>query len=534
MSVKSSIPDKSVPGAIREGVSSKGEKAKYIPAMGFDLLTPLYDSFVKWFMPESKFKKHLIEQARIRSGQRVLDLGCGTATLTILIKQAHPHAEVTGLDGDAKILKIACRKVARAGVDITLHEGLAYQLPYSDKSFDRVVSSLVLHHLTAEDRRRALSEAFRVLQPGGELHIADLGRPNKLLPTMLRDAGFEQDEELSRYATIFGDLLLWRARRPVEAVTGRFSAADGVCRSRPSDDAGPSWQSRCINGLLRLLPFKKRLATAAVVQERVRRLALRPASYEPVGLGSGVEVNLKSVAGWPVYYMAPSASPSAGNYVVFLHGGGYVNEIVRAHWRFIAYLTRHARVRCVVPIYPLASHATAKDVVPVMGDLLRKLLENVGPAKVMVAGNSAGGGLGLAAAQWLRDSGYRQPDGLVLITPWLDASISRPEQMAIAARDPMQDIPGLTEAGRLYAGDLDVAHPYVSPLNGDFRGLAPIIVFAGTLDLLYPDSIDLSTKARAAGVPIELHLRQGQPHNYALIPTPEGRQAREIILRAVA
>jgi ubiquinone/menaquinone biosynthesis C-methylase UbiE len=156
MSVKSSIPE--------------GEKAKYIPAMGFDLLTPLYDPFVKWFMPESKFKKHLIEQARIRPGQRVLDLGCGTATLTILIKQAHPHAEVTGLDGDAKILKIARRKVARAGVEITLHEGMAYQLTYSDKSFDRVVSSLVFHHLTAEGRRRALSEAFRVLQPGGELH----------------------------------------------------------------------------------------------------------------------------------------------------------------------------------------------------------------------------------------------------------------------------------------------------------------------------------------------------------------------------
>src|SRR5262245_66656648 len=109
-----------------------------------------------------------------------------------------------------------------------------------------------------------------------------------------------------------------------------------------------------------------------------------------------------------------------------------------------------------------------------MGALLRKLLENVGPAKVMVAGNSAGGGLGLAAAQWLRDSGYRQPDGLVLITPWLDDSISRPEQMTIAAHDPIQAIPGLTEAGRLYAGDLNVAHPYVSPLNGDFRGLAPI------------------------------------------------------------
>jgi acetyl esterase/lipase len=122
---------------------------------------------------------------------------------------------------------------------------------------------------------------------------------------------------------------------------------------------------------------------------------------------------------------------------------------------------------------------------------------------------------------------------LVLISPWVDASLSRPEHVAIAVRDPMQDIPGIIEAARLYAGNLDVTHPYVSPLNGDFRGLAPMIVFSGTLDLLYPDSIDLAAKARAANVPIELHLRQGQPHNYAGMPTPEGRQASGIILRVV-
>ena len=314
---------------------------------------------------------------------------------------------------------------------------------------------------------------------------------------------------------------------------GQISSTQQVQELLP-DDAGPSWQSRCINGLLRLLPIKKRTASAAAVQEHVRRLALRPASHKPTGLGRGVEVTLKSVAGWPVYYSAPAANPDAGNYVLFLHGGGYISEIVRAHWRFIGYLTRHARVRCVVPIYPLAPRGTAKDIVPATGDLLRKLLEDAGPAKVTVVGNSAGAGLGLAAAQWLRDSGYRQPNGLVLISPGVDASISRPEHMAIAARDPVQDIPGIIEAGRLYAGDLDVAHRYVSPLNGDFHGLAPMIVFSGTLDLLYPDSIELAAKARAAGVPIELHLRQGQPHNYAGMPTPEGRQARAIILRAVA
>jgi monoterpene epsilon-lactone hydrolase len=314
---------------------------------------------------------------------------------------------------------------------------------------------------------------------------------------------------------------------------GEISSTQQIQELLP-DNARPSWQSRCINHLLRLLPIKKRTASAAAVQEHVRKLALRPASYEPTGLGRRVEVTLKNVAGWPVYYTAPSANPEIGDYVVFLHGGGYINEIVRAHWRFVGYLTRNARVRCVVPIYPLAPRATAKDVVPATGELLRKLLEDAGPAKVTVVGNSAGAGLGLAAAQWLRDCGYRQPDGLVLISPGVDASINRPEHMAIAAHDPMQDIPGIIEAGRLYAGDLDVTHPYVSPLNGEFRGLAPMIIFSGTLDLLYPDSIEMAAKARAAGVPVELHLRQGQPHNYAGMPTPEGRQAREIILRTVA
>jgi epsilon-lactone hydrolase len=309
---------------------------------------------------------------------------------------------------------------------------------------------------------------------------------------------------------------------------------DGIHRRELLSDAAPSWQSRCLNGLLRALPIKKRLASAAIVQEDVRRLALRPASSEPAGLGRGVEVTLKgSTAGWPVYYTAPSANPGGGNYVLFLHGGGFFREIVRAHWRFIGHLTRNAPVRCVVPIYPLTPRATAKDIVPGTGELLRKLLEDAEPAKVTVVGNSAGAGLGLAVAQWLRDSGYRQPDGLVLISPGLDFSVSRPEQRVIAAQDPIQDIPGIQEAGRLFAGDLDVAHPYVSPLNGDCRGLAPMIVFSGTHDLLYPDCIDLATKARAAGVPIELHLRQGQPHNYAALPTPEGRQARAIIMRAV-
>ena len=184
---------------------------KYIPALNFDWLTPLYDPLIRWFMPESKFKNHLVKQAHIQASHRVLDLGCGTATLTILIKQTHPDADVTGLDGDAKILEIARNKAANVGARITLHEGMAYQLPYAENSFDRVLSSLMLHHLTAANKQRTLAEIYRVLKPNGELHVADFRRPNKSLMPMFRETGFEQVEEYAKYRTIFGTLLLWRA-----------------------------------------------------------------------------------------------------------------------------------------------------------------------------------------------------------------------------------------------------------------------------------------------------------------------------------
>ena len=312
-----------------------------------------------------------------------------------------------------------------------------------------------------------------------------------------------------------------------------MSSAKTIASPPAARGPGPSLRSRCLNAVLRALPIKKKLASAQAMQDEVRRLAARPAPYEPAGLGRGVDAHLEYVGGWPVYRTAPTRPSEGGNCVVFLHGGGYIHEIVRAHWKFIAHLNRAAGARCVVPIYPLVPHATAKDVVPATGELLRKVLEEAGPAKVLVVGNSAGANLALAASQWLRDTWRMQPNGLVLISPGLDASVSRPEQRAIAAVDPIQDIPGVREAGRLYAGELGVDHPFASPLKGEMAGLAPMLVFAGTHDLLYPDSVDLAAKARAAGVPVTLHLREGQPHNYAAMPTPEGREARELIVRAV-
>lgn len=215
---------------------SRSTTEHYIPALRFGWLTSLYDPIIAWTLREATFKRRLVEQAGIKPGHRVLDVGCGTATLSILIKQAHTDAEVIGLDGDHKILEIARSKVTEAGVKVALEQGMAFDLPYSNDSFDRVVCTLLLHHLTRENKVRTLNEVFRVLRPGGELHVADFGKPqNALMYTislvtrrfeeatdnvggflteLFRKAGFDPVEETARYMTIMGTLALYRAKKP--------------------------------------------------------------------------------------------------------------------------------------------------------------------------------------------------------------------------------------------------------------------------------------------------------------------------------
>jgi len=154
---------------------------EYIPALKYGWLTSLYDPLLRWTIRESTFKRQLVEQARIEGGHRVLDLGCGTATLTLLIKQLHPEAEVVGLDGYDKVLGIAHRKVSMSGLDIKLKKGLAYRIDFPDNSFDRVLSSLLFHHLTSNNKHRALAEIHRILKLGGELHVADWGKAQNAL-----------------------------------------------------------------------------------------------------------------------------------------------------------------------------------------------------------------------------------------------------------------------------------------------------------------------------------------------------------------
>ena len=211
------------------------ESERFVPALGSDWLTPLYDFFAP-LVGERRFKQRLIELANIAPGHDVLDIGCGTGTLALLAHDMRPGARVSGVDIDPRILAIARRKIARAQAPIELHQGSATDPPFLPASFDRILTSLMLHHLTTPQKRETFAAARRLLRPGGQFHVADWGKPHNALmqvaalgfrlvdggettranlrgelPELIAEAGFTGVAETERWMTPFGTLAFVRA-----------------------------------------------------------------------------------------------------------------------------------------------------------------------------------------------------------------------------------------------------------------------------------------------------------------------------------
>lgn len=218
--------------------------------------------------------------------------------------------------------------------------------------------------------------------------------------------------------------------------------------------------------------------------------------------------------------------------VLYLHGGGYVAPIDPFHTRYAARLAAELDARVVLPDYPLAPEHTWRDSHDALIALAERLLS--GGEEVIVAGDSAGGGLALALAQSLRDraraTGARQPDRLLLISPWVDLTESAPDTEAFSARDTWLFLGKLRAYARWWAGcGEDLARPEVSPGLGDLDGLPPALLFCGTRDTLAPACRQLADRAAASTWELTYLERPGLIHVFPLLPgVPEAAKAWRI------
>jgi len=286
-----------------------------------------------------------------------------------------------------------------------------------------------------------------------------------------------------------------------------------------------SLQMRAVSAVLRLTR-KPRMATAERARERMA--ARKGPADPPAKLRKRHEVSSRQVGGFPCHTVAPRGR-RAERAAVYLHGGAYISEISAQHWALISRLAA-AGVRVEVPSYGLAPQLAYRDAYPFLSAVYRQLLAEVDASAVTLVGDSAGGGLALGFAQTLLGTDLPQPRRLVLVSPWLDLTLSHPDLPAVELRDPWLSSVGLAEAARSWAGGDDPTDPRLSPGNGPLAGLAPVDVYVGTREICLPDVLQLQDRAAREDVKLRVTVCEGAVHVYPLVPAPEGRAAaREIV-----
>lgn len=284
--------------------------------------------------------------------------------------------------------------------------------------------------------------------------------------------------------------------------------------------------------MIRVTRRKRRYAKLTAFQAHVAATRDEP-HRPPPGLVKRLRVEAGEMRGWPSYTVTPRSGPAGPRHVLYLHGGAYIFQMAKEQWDLAGALAERLGCAVSVPGYPLPPHpgSGAEQIFPVLLDAYRDLLARGDANDLAVAGDSAGGGMALALAQLARREGLPQPKDIVLFAPWLDVTLTNSEIAQVARDDPMLAAPGLREAGRMYAGNLPLDDPLVSPIHADLAGLGRISLFIGTRDIGLPDSRLLLRRAQKQRVPIDYFEYPGMFHDWmAVVLLPESKQ----VLRQVA
>jgi acetyl esterase/lipase len=281
-----------------------------------------------------------------------------------------------------------------------------------------------------------------------------------------------------------------------------------------------SLAARVVSGILRTSGvLRRRYSGGPGFDAQIARSRKRP-DLPTAKMQSQLNVSKTHFEGRDVWHVAPKASPTTAH-ILYYHGGGYVYPPVAVHWQFYAHLARTYGLAITAPLYPLAPEAEAEATTR-WAMLHYEHFCDSHSEQFALGGDSAGAGLASVVAQTARDYDLRQASALLLICPFLDASLSDPSQLAIEARDGVLTIDGARAAGVKYAGALPLDDPRVSPIHGDWNGLPPTLIYGGSDDILLPDA-----RAVAAKLPEAIYIEgAGLMHDWPIFFLPESRKAQ--------
>ncbi len=234
------------------------------------------------------------------------------------------------------------------------------------------------------------------------------------------------------------------------------------------------------------------------------------------------DISETAINGSLIYTLGNTGDPEYR--IIYLHGGAYINDPSIYHWKFCDKLARMINCEVTFPIYPLTPAHTWEETFGLVLKIYSGLTKNSG-VPVIIMGDSAGGGLAAAFCEYLDKIGISQPDKIILLSPWLDLTMSNPEAAKYEKADPMLSAYGLIEMGKCWAGGLDPRDYRVSPIFGDISCLRNVYLFVGTREIFYPDVTEFYSMLQNEGITSGLYVGKGMNHVYPLYPIPEANKA---------
>ncbi|MBQ6153307.1 MAG: alpha/beta hydrolase [Ruminococcus sp.] len=219
--------------------------------------------------------------------------------------------------------------------------------------------------------------------------------------------------------------------------------------------------------------------------------------------------------------------------VFYFHGGGYINQPNNLQTAFAAQTAKETGCEVVLMVYPKLPVYDCETCYKLCVEYYENYLKANDCGKIIIMGDSAGGGLALGFAEVLRDKGDVCPEELILISPGVDMTLTNSDIQSHVANDPMLGIDGVRRLGEVWANGLSTKDPRVSPIYGDLSGLGRVTLTTGTWEILYPDILLLSKKMEEAGVDCNLIIGERMIHCYPICPIPEANPVREEIWNAI-
>ena len=224
-----------------------------------------------------------------------------------------------------------------------------------------------------------------------------------------------------------------------------------------------------------------------------------------------------------IYILSPLKDYSANKLLLYFHGGAYITGITVPHWHFVKKIVNQTGAKLILPDYPVAPEYNYKQTIGFSLKLYQEFLKEYGPSNIYFIGDSCGGGLSLSLSQAIKENNLPQPKKIILLSPWLDLSVSNPDIIELQKKEIMLLPKKLKKAGDLYRGDLDPQDPLISPLYADTKVFPEIHLFIGTHDILLADARKFRENARNEGKEIRYYEYDKMIHCWMLFPVPEAK-----------